>query len=211
MRTSKTTSFIAHTRMTRHFESIVAIWLLAGAAGCETDAGTDALENETFSLQVGEEGDTIDVNFSENDSRYFVACTDYLTVYKVEDGVRKEAVGSGFQADDHWEGYYLDGVFVMPGFDEGCDVLSCTALNEWSHAVSIVDYHLQGTRALTEEEKAAVAAIAWDGYTVVEEVNEYTTSIYSGEVEVVLSYYGDDTCNGYEESTETATQRITIP
>ncbi len=202
-----------HTLGTRMTGFLLLLLFVSAASSSQTGCSEEETETtETATLGYNSETHTIEVVIEPGDPIYVVSCTDIYKVYRVENGSRGDLVGSGFDPLDVWKGYFRDDVFVFPDFTEGCDVLSCMPIEDAGTSLALVEYSLKGTRVLTAEEKAAAEARFPSGYpgSVPDQVNEYTTAFYTGEVEVELSYYGTDTCDSNEVAPKTEVHRISV-
>lgn len=191
---------------------LIMLLAIAVSFGCDASEMDDEseMDDSTMSLSVATDAEYISVEFALDDDLYVVQCTNHLKAYRVSDGVRGEALGSEFHGEDVWNGYYLDDTFIPPRMNEGCDVLACTPLQEISRAVSLEDLHLDGTRALTDADKALVAERTWENFPIPETVNAYTTYIYTGVVEVELSAFSHNQCDFDGDTGITLTQRIIV-
>ena len=177
--------------------------LAMSAGGCDDDA-------DEMTLRFDTESNKIEVVFSDDDSRYGLTCSEYIEAYRTKNGARGAAVGSDFDSLDRERGYVLDGELIPPRPSDGCDAIMCFPFEGMTGYVPLTEYHLEGTHILTEAEKAVFDASVPESFTTVDEVNVYTTSTYSGVVEVELTYYTTEECYGESAEAKTEVQRISV-
>jgi hypothetical protein len=147
---------------------------------------------------------------------YVVECTDFVRFYRMNQGVREQLTSATLYPLDAWVGYILDGEIVPPVAGLGCDIRSCTRMSELLRSdFELVAYELVGVRTLTDEEKTATLAAtgyAWSQQGgVPDTLNEYTSSPILGTVEVELTHYTSQDCDGAGAAARTEIQTFRIP
>ena len=187
--------------------SLLILWLAMFALACSEDSS----EAPEMTLHFDSASQTLAVDFDEDDSRVAMDCSGYLKAYRTENGHRGALIGSDFDSADIELGYMLDGVLIPPIISMGCDVWTCHPLEGERTNLGLTEYHLDGTHTLTEAEKTAFDEALPEPFTSsVDEVNVYTTSTYSGVVEVALTYYMTDQCHDDNADTKTEVQQISV-
>ena len=181
---------------------LLALLIVVMATGCHDDP-------DEMSLRFDAASNTIEVDFSKDDPRIAVGCTEYLKAYRIENGERGAQIGSDFDPLDFARGYILDGELKKPYPGDGCDVMWCMPLKGTNSALGLTEYHLEGTHVLTEAEKAEFEAWVPEAFGTVDEVNVYTTSNYIGVAEVELTYVTTEECHEAVEA-QTEVQRISV-
>jgi hypothetical protein len=98
-------------------------------------------------------------------------------------------------------GYWLDGEFRYPSFDEGCDVMQCIALEE--RTIGRIAYSLTGTDAPPDDLQAYHDDYGW-GAEVPDEVEVVEGQRYAGEVVVTVEVHRVADCSDAEVSDDFA-------
>ena len=117
-----------------------------GESGSESECAGDAIAD------VRVESDRLVVELNEGERRYQLTCMTEVVALSRQDpsGGVTPLVTDHEAVADRFEGYWLDGEFVYPYFDEGCDVVVCVELDE-DPEIGLLEYAVTGSDAPPED------------------------------------------------------------
>lgn len=163
-------------------------------AGGGLSAGSGSPADVAFSARLDQSSVILDVK--NPFAAYYVTCSDALILQKLD-----IAMGSWVDPTDQRPpsynnpGYYLDGRFVPPSSDAGCDVRSCQNFGSTNFVAKAAEYVQVG-----------VVEVIHQGVTI--HVPSIETRPIAGSVRVVVQYALDPMCGGALQS---AVLGLTIP
>ena len=162
--------------------------------------------SEALNISLQQDGDRVVVDIQQAPPMFVQSCmTPVLQRAQLEDDGTLSALTTDVErAGDRWEGYWLDGEFVYPSLDEGCDMVVCMPLSD-NPSLDLIAYTVVGEEAPPEaleawlEEHGGWMELA-ASVAVVESVP------ITGELEVTLSFYESAECDGeLQEVSQTTT------
>lgn len=150
--------------------------------------------------QVRIEAEGLVVELAEDAELYQLSCMTDVVTLALLDGSGGETPLATDPEDvaDRMEGYWLDGVFQYPSFDEGCDVVSCIAIGE-SAEVGRVGFTVVGTDSPPDDLQAYIDAANMNEEAA-EEVAVVEGMPIEGSTLVRLNYHLDDQCQDAEST-----------
>lgn len=156
---------------------------------------------------LSQQGNQIVIERKANVQGYYQLC-DYelVKVFAIEGEQRIKLSLSPQEVAEHIWDYYVDGEFLYPEGNEGCDMVICTQVEEKT-SVELKSYH-------REEDKAPPADyldVAKRNHVLRDLAPESVRSVISkpitGTVEIQFSTYTNKNCSGTKR---VETHRITI-
>ena len=151
---------------------------------------------ESLDLSVHQDGGEVVVDIQESPPMYVQSCmTPVLQLAQLEDDGSQSALVTDIEeAGDRWEGYWLDGSFVYPSLDEGCDMVVCMPLTD-NPRRALTAYTVIGEEAPPADLEAWLEENAgW--MEAPESVSVVESMPITGELEITLSFFASDTCDG---------------
>ena len=143
-----------------------------------------------------QDGDELVVDLQDAPELFVKTCTTpVLQLAQITaDGGRTPLVTAAEDIVNRYDGYWLDGRFVYPATDEGCDILMCTPLDD-SPRLQLIAYTVTGDEAPPDDLEAWIAQHG-GRLEAAEAVPVVESMTISGAVEVTLSAFDNDTCSG---------------
>ena len=159
-------------------------------------------------VSVFQEDQFIVVKFKPTAEIYYQACRDEVVeVSKVRvDRPRVPLTLSETNFVTPIEGYFLDDTFVPPSGDEGCDVIECIRL-EPTRRVPLTAYTLGKNRKPPADFLKGARKNQWTKGSAPSSVKSIFSSAIRGDVEVSVSYFHDEDCDGKMQSEH---RRLTV-
>lgn len=157
------------------------------ATACDAPDGSD--------ISLHQDGDQVVVDIQEAPPMFVQSCmTPVLQLAQLEDDGTLSALETDVEsAGDRWEGYWLDGVFVYPSLDEGCDMVVCMPLSD-NPSLDLIAYTVVGDEAPPEELEAWLEENGgW--MEAAESVAVVESMPITGELEVTLSFHESGECD----------------
>ncbi|HCH63038.1 MAG TPA: hypothetical protein DFR83_09550 [Deltaproteobacteria bacterium] len=144
------------------------------------------------------ESDRIVLELAEGERRYHLSCqTEVITLARQDPSGGITPIDTDHQRiADRFEGYWLDGEFQYPSFDEGCDVITCMELDA-EPAIGRTEFAVVGTDAPPEDLQSYIDEYGWDqeapdSVSVVESIG------IEGSIEIRLAYHSTPDCSDAE-------------
>ena len=152
--------------------------------------------SEPLNISVHQDGDQVVVDIQEAPPMFVQSCmTPVLQLAQIEeDGTQSALTADVESAGDRWEGYWLDGEFVYPSLDEGCDVVMCVPLDD-NPSRALISYTVVGEEAPPQDLEAWLEENG-DWLEAAESVAVVESAPITGELEVTLSFYESGDCAG---------------
>jgi hypothetical protein len=145
------------------------------------------------------ESDRLVVELTEGERRYHLSCVTEVVSLARQDpsgGITPLATEHEVVAD-RFEGYWLDGEFVYPYFDEGCDVVECVELDEDPES-GLIEYAVTGSDAPPDDLQSYIDTYGW-GQEAAESVSVVESASIEGSIEVRLAYHTSPDCTDPEK------------
>lgn len=150
-----------------------------------------------FSIDdVTQEDGTLTVTTTPGEDLYYLTCAaDLLKLSQMnDDGTAAPLTTDPDDVGDRYAGYWLDGSFVYPALDEGCDMIVCMPVPE-SISVGLMSYGNAGDTAPPDDLEAWLEENA-PGMDAAETVADVQSNPISGTIKIELSYFSDAECEG---------------
>ena len=163
-----------------------------GGPGSESECAGDPIAN------VRVESDRLVVELTEGERRYHLTCmTEVLALSRQDPSGGVTPLVTDHEAvADRFEGYWLDGEFAYPYFDEGCDVVVCVELDE-DPEIGLLEYAVTGSDAPPEDLQSYLDQHGM-GQEAPESVSVVESSIIEGDIEVQLTFHTASDCSDPE-------------
>ena len=147
-------------------------------------------------IEAYQDGDELVVDIQAAPRMYTETCTTTVVqLAQIEaDEARTPLETSVEDVADRYAGYWLDGRFVYPATDEGCDMVMCIPVDDDPRR-TLVAYTVAGEDDPPDD---LAAWIEENGGWMdpAESVSVVESAPISGAIEVTLSYFDNDTCSG---------------
>ena len=152
--------------------------------------------SEESDVSVSQEGDEIVVNIESAPAMFIETCmTPVVELAQVnDDGSLSELETDVEDIADQYSGYWLDGEFVYPSLDEGCDMVMCVQL-ESNPSERLISYAVTGEDVPPDDLEAWLEENGgW--MEVATSVSVVESVVITGDLEVSLSFYEEADCSG---------------
>ena len=156
--------------------------------------------NDSVIEEVRVESDRLVVELRPGADLYYETCVTELVTLSKEDpsGGAMDLTTDIEAVANRWEGYWLDGEFQYPSFDEGCDIVMCSAV-DFDPEVGRKTFEITGVDVPPEDLAELFAANPWAGEAP-EQVEVVESVAIEGSIRVEVNYYLDDDCSGRTQS-----------
>jgi hypothetical protein len=149
------------------------------------------------------ESDRLVVELIPGAQRYQLVCMTDVVSLSLQDGSGGDTPLATDHEDvaDRREGYWLDGVFMYPSFDEGCDAVFCAPIQS-DPEVGRLAYAVTGNDVPPEDLQDYIDQHGrgdW-GEEAAEEVSVVESSVIEGSIVVRLAYHSDSECKDSERT-----------
>jgi hypothetical protein len=185
--------------MTRFAIFNLSAILPLAACGDRLKCGDDAQCDGPIE-RVEVESDHLVVELAEGPELYQLTCMTDVVALAVLDGSGGETPLATDHAAvaDRYEGYWLDGVFLYPSFDEGCDVVECRPIDR-DPEIGRIAFAVTGSDSPPDDLQSHI-----DSFGVNEEAAEEVAvvegTLIEGSILVSLTYHLDDQCQDAEST-----------
>ena len=152
--------------------------------------------SEPLNISVHQDSEQVVVDIQEAPPMFIESCMNpVIQLAQIEEDESLSALTTDVEsAGDRWEGYWLDGEFVYPSPDEGCDVVMCVPLED-NPSRALIAYTVVGEEAPPEDLEAWLEENG-DWMEAAESVAVVESAPITGELEVTLSFYESGDCEG---------------
>ena len=147
-------------------------------------------------ITIAQSGDSVFVDIQHTSNKYIMTCSTPVIqlAQMAEDGSTTPLETDVEAVGDRYTGYWLDGEFVYPSLDEGCDVLMCVPIEENPTQI-LISYEVTGEAAPPDDLDTWLKENG--GWMEAEEmVTVVESAPILDRVEVMFSYYEDAECMG---------------